>query len=529
VNTVRIIAGPVRGAIQGYQHLPPDVKAALSARTQFEIEGAWYVHAAKAAKAAAEGQDPDTVWDGRIRLLTNSGTYPAGLTAILVEELQRLGYYVEVVQPRTAPPPTVTGGQPQMTLYPIQEAAVIALLQERVPPRGILHAAPRSGKTLMAAEIARRLGQERTLFLCERLDIARQAVEKFRAYLPEHWTIGHAYDGEFEPGNIVIATVQTLCHVLGIVSSSKRKKGDVIEQPLPDSQRAVMADFAHKATVILVDECHHAAAESYRAVLKRCTNAYWVYGLSGSPWRDDGADLWMIGAIGPILYTIGRKQMIDAGLLVPCHIYLVTLPKKRFPSKWNYAQRRAEYVIRNPVRNAAIAEWTKYHVEAGHSVMILVDYITHARVLHNALDQYGVPHAVMTASCQFAKEGDQRPQVWQDLQDKKVPCLITTLANEGIDVPSLDCVVIAGGGESTVQAVQRLRCMTAYPGKQCGYVLDFNDQARYFSTHALERLRTYQSEDPGVFEIHHVTSFADLTEDEAERRLADATSASDDQ
>jgi superfamily II DNA or RNA helicase len=65
----------------------------------------------------------------------------------------------------------------------------------------------------------------------------------------------------------------------------------------------------------------------------------------------------------------------------------------------------------------------------------------------------------------------------------------------GVDIPSLDALIMAGGGKSTVRVLQRIgRVIRPFPGKTDAMVMDFLDNARYLDKHSATRLAVYQAE-----------------------------------
>lgn len=508
---IEITAGPLRSHIVQHAWLPPDQQAALREELSATVPGAHYVTAALAAKQMEGESDSDSTegWDGVYRLLTKAGRFPAGLTDRVTRWLQDKGHWVTVTNqlPHYTPdsPPVAWSG----TLDPEQEEAVQALLATK---RGMVSAPPRSGKTLIAAEAIRRAGVFPAVFLLERLDIAqppRGAVTKFQDYFGDTLKIGWAYDGQVEVGDIMVVTVQTACQA--IQQKLELTDDDIPEDELDQTGKAVLLDVLHKARLVYTDEGHHLAAPTYRAVLREMKQREYCWSGSGTPYRDDNLDLLMEGACGPIVHTITRQQMIRRNRLVPAHIYLAQMPHKEYKRGAAFPTRRADYIHRNPIRNKAIVEFVQMMVSKQLSVMVICDHTVQVRIIHNHLKTARIDHVCMAASGKYATEPRDRQDVWDDLQEKKNLVVVTTLGQEGLDVPSMAGVVIAAGGASSVRAMQRFRCMTAWPGKDACYVLDFVDDAKYFEAHSKDRLRMYMTEPPGVFYIHHVTQYMEVS------------------
>jgi superfamily II DNA or RNA helicase len=76
----------------------------------------------------------------------------------------------------------------------------------------------------------------------------------------------------------------------------------------------------------IFDEAHHVAAQTIYDLLYRMPNVSTVVGLSASPWRDDGLDLLLEAALGPVRYAIRASDLIDQGWLVPPHIRVHRIP-----------------------------------------------------------------------------------------------------------------------------------------------------------------------------------------------------------
>jgi superfamily II DNA or RNA helicase len=90
-----------------------------------------------------------------------------------------------------------------------------------------------------------------------------------------------------------------------------------------------------------------------------------------------------------------------------------------------------------------------------------------------------------------------------DLERKLRPILIaTTLADEGLDIPSLDALILGGGGKSSTRAYQRVgRVLRPSEGKEKAMILDFIDAAPYLDGHSQARLALYRHEQEFEVEI----------------------------
>lgn len=71
----------------------------------------------------------------------------------------------------------------------------------------------------------------------------------------------------------------------------------------------------------------------------------------------------------------------------------------------------------------------------------------------------------------------------------------TSLADEGLDIPCLECLILAGSGKSIVKTIQRIgRVIRKYEGKKRAVVYDFIDSSPILHSHSLKRKRLYCAE-----------------------------------
>jgi superfamily II DNA or RNA helicase len=98
---------------------------------------------------------------------------------------------------------------------------------------------------------------------------------------------------------------------------------------------------------------------------------------------------------------------------------------------------------------------------------------------------------------------EDRKQILEDFRAGELDCLVaTSLADEGLDLPILDAVILAGSGMSKVKAMQRIgRAIRKFPGKEKAYIVDFMDKAHYLEKHSKERFEIYGEEKEFIIKI----------------------------
>lgn len=181
---------------------------------------------------------------------------------------------------------------------PFQVEMLEALSAERARGhfRNLVVAPTGTGKTWVSAFDYRRLrasGQERLLFVAHRNEILQQSQEVFRMVLDDP-TFGERFIAGERPvrWNHIFASIQSL-----------HRSIDQLEPEQFD--------------VVIVDEFHHAEADTYRRLLKHLEPAV-LLGLTATPERADGREIlhWFDSRIAS---EMRLWEALDDGLLCPFH------------------------------------------------------------------------------------------------------------------------------------------------------------------------------------------------------------------
>jgi superfamily II DNA or RNA helicase len=257
----------------------------------------------------------------------------------------------------------------------------------------------------------------------------------------------------------------------------------------PKAKRAIQA-AVENANLAIFDEAHFLACETIQAIFKASKRCRYMFGLSGTDWRDDGADLLLEASCGRRIFNMPASKLIELGYLVAPKIALVEVPPLDEPCPANWNAVYSKYITHNQVRNQLIIDGAKKLVGLGRKVLILVRYLPHGQKLVDMLDDVPV----------FFVNGGLESSVRQDAKERfekgELRCLVaSSVFDIGVDIPSLDALVLAGGGKSTVRVLQRIgRVIRACKGKTDALVMDFIDNARYLDKHSATRIAVYETE-----------------------------------
>ena len=230
---------------------------------------------------------------------------------------------------------------------------------------------------------------------------------------------------------------------------------------------------------IIVDEFHHAAADSYQELL-----AYYepkiLLGLTATPDRMDGKDI-LKYFDGRIASKLLLGEAIDRNLLSPFQYLGVTDDTDYRNFKWTrgkYDVSELEKVYTADTRRCAlILNSVKKYVTDISSVKGLgfCVSVAHANYMAKYFNDKGIPSIALSSK----SADDIRNDAKTDLLSGKINFIfVVDLYNEGVDIPAIDTVLFLRPTESATVFLQQLgRGLRLSPGKDCLTVLDFIVQA----------------------------------------------------
>jgi len=354
--------------------------------------------------------------------------------------------------------------------YGYQQAILDDIAAERSAGKRkhLVIAATGTGKTMIAAfDYKHFCGSEgarpRLLFVAHREEILKQARSAFRQVLR---------DGSF--GDLVAGGAQPAQtdHLFCTVQSWNSRNFNELS--------ADHFDF------VVLDEAHHASANSYQALIDHISPQS-LLGLTATPERTDGRDI-RNDFGGAFTHEIRLPEAIERALLSPFHFYGVPdLDGLDFSS---IAWRRGGYDMSQLNQllegNAARANWVLSQVER---------YVANIKQIRALGFCVSVAHAQFMADyCNennlsaIALSGDtprdERHQAQARLERREIQFIFTVdLYNEGVDIPSVDTVVFLRPTESLTLFLQQLgRGLRLHEEKSHLTVLDFiAPQNRKFS------------------------------------------------
>lgn len=415
---------------------------------------------------------------------TTSGRFPAGFTNMVAKAAREEGYTVELIDARKAPvEPDEEADLEWLRDY--QAKAVKTIMRRK---RGILQLATGAGKTEIAVGLTRALPCK-WLAVVHRSQLADDIANRYEARSPG-LSAGRILEGRWDvpkDATLVCATFQSLQAAL--------KRG--LEYG-PDDPEYVRVTLLLKETEgLLVDECHTLPANTFYNTAMQTSRAYYRVGLSGTPLaRGDRKSMYSIAALGPVVYQVKAQQLIDLGFLSRPTVRLLTCTMPSARPTWDGVYK--DVVVRSDRRNNRVLGAVK---RATLPALVFVTQVAHGKALTKRLMKNGIKAEFVWGSHSI----DYRKSIIRRLVAGHFDVIVcSSVFNEGIDIPELRAVVLAGGGKSIIATLQRLGRGMRIDRKKDGTVAEGGDKFevwdifdrgnKWTERHARERLRAYTGE-----------------------------------
>ncbi|MDV6379135.1 DEAD/DEAH box helicase family protein, partial [Sporosarcina sp. GW1-11] len=337
----------------------------------------------------------------------------------------------------------------EITPNKMQQAALskIEAVREKGHDKGLVISATGTGKTYLSAFDVRRVAPKRMLFIVHREQILKKAKEDFKRVLGGIEEDFGLYVGSNRQADkrYVFASIQTL------------------------SKPENLAEFDPAAfDYILIDEVHKAGAASYLRVINHFQPKF-LLGMTATPERTDDFNIYELFDYN-IAYEIRLQEALEEDMLCPFHYFGVTdfemdgelIGDHTILSKLVTSE-RVEHII----------DKITYYSHAGDKVkgLMFCSRKEEARKLSEELNMRGYKTVALTGD----DSNEERMNRVQQLENGELEYILTVdIFNEGIDIPSINQVVMLRQTQSSIIFIQQLgRGLRKYAGKSFVTVIDF--------------------------------------------------------
>lgn len=250
--------------------------------------------------------------------------------------------------------------------------------------------------------------------------------------------------------------------------------------------------LSFRYSFLIVDEVHHLPADKFRTIALGMYSPTRM-GLSATVIREDGRHVDLFPLMGGIVYYKTPQEMVDRGYLAPYETFIVRVrltdeerlkyerlkeAYKNITKGMPFKEVLAKAQKGNPVmaralkihnemlqiyqkakeKEKAVVKLVKNELAAGSKILVFTQYIDQAEELGKLLGA-----KVLTGST----DPKLRKKILEEFRDEKSGVLVlTTVGDEGLDIPDVNVGIIVAGTGSRRQFVQRLgRLLRPGPGK----------------------------------------------------------------
>lgn len=314
--------------------------------------------------------------------------------------------------------------------------------------KAVLAVAPTgAGKTVIFSHIAASVAArgKRVIVLVHRVELLRQTSAALSKSGVDHSLINPKFTPDYRK-SVQVASVQTLVKRLHMM-------------PKPD--------------LIVVDECHHANAGSWRKIIAEFPTAH-VLGVTATPIRGDGTGLGVDagGVFDDLVEGPQVPWLISKGYLVKPVVYA---PMERLDLKGikvvrgDYDQTELAKAVDKPKITGDAVQHYKRLCPGAPAVVFCVS-IAHA--MHVADEFRGAGFRAYPVD--GSMEDDIRKRILGGLGNGSVDVVCSCdLISEGTDIPAIGCAILLRPTQSTGLFLQQVgRALRTCEGKDRAIILD---------------------------------------------------------
>lgn len=313
--------------------------------------------------------------------------------------------------------------------------------------KGLVISATGTGKTFLSAFDVRRYAPKRMLFIVHREQILRKAMSDYQLIL----------GGMEEDFGILSGTTKDLHAKYLFTTIQSISKPDILAQFEKDA-----FDY------ILIDEVHKAGANSYLRIINYFEPKF-LLGMTATPERTDDFNIFELFDYN-IAYEIRLQEALEEDMLCPFHYFGVTdleydgeLIDDTTILKKLVTDERVDHII----------DKIHYYGYSGDRVkgLMFCSGKREAEALSDALNDRSFRTVALTGD----HSQEERMHQVDRLENGALDYIITIdIFNEGIDIPSINQVVMLRQTQSSIIFIQQLgRGLRKHESKDYVTIIDF--------------------------------------------------------
>ena len=340
--------------------------------------------------------------------------------------------------------------------------------------RGTIDGITAMGKSYLEAGFAS-IFEHPVLIISHRKEIAQNIINRCEEIVGSN-EVGCVFSNKVKPNRVTVGMIGSLT-------------------PRIDKLKGWMDEVR----AILVDESHHCSVGSqYFTFMQACKNAYFRYGLTASPWREQGDTISVFALTGPVIFSYPYKQALEEGVVVPVEVYMSVVPSSvQMPILDSFNVVYDKGIVHNEYRNQQISKILTHLYSKGENALALVWRTDHGRNISEMLGD--IPHEYIHGT---SPNRDSAKKAFESGDNQIL--IASSIYDEGVDIERVQNVVCAAGYKAPRLLIQRVgRGMRKSEGKEKCRVFDFFDTCHTnLQKHSQERLKFYKKMGFKVMELN---------------------------
>lgn len=297
-----------------------------------------------------------------------------------------------------------------------------------------------------------------------------------------------AYDKKFTDKSAQMHLNKYTAEFTKIMEKKNKKKFEKYKQT---------EEFMQSIKVMIADEVHHSKADTWYTSLSMCENAIYRVGLTGTVDKKDKMGWQRLQAIfSQVVVRVSNEYLIDKGISSKPTIRLVPITEPRnIELAGTFLEAYKLGIVENVYRNKIIADLVEsYRKRRPGGVLVSVKEIAHGDAILENLRARGMEAEFIHGG----SDAEHRATQLSRFSKAELPILIaSTIIDEGVDMKSIGCMVLAAGGKSMRQQLQRIGRGLRLNGIDGNSVMvfDFYDQTnKFLLNHSKDRIKIFKEE-----------------------------------
>ena len=332
----------------------------------------------------------------------------------------------------------------------VEALSQIQLSREKGNNRALICSSTGTGKTILLALDVKKFNPKKFLFIVHREQICHATIEEFKKVLGNNIDAKIISSGKKEDAKYLFATVQTL------------------------SKEKILSQFnKDEFDYIAVDEVHKAGAKSYLKIIDYFKPKFLI-GLSATPDRTDGFNIYELFNYN-IPYEIRLKEALYNNLVCPFHykgVSDIIVDGKIIDDKTDVRRLTSDDRIKYILEQSEKEGYSGTRLKG----LIFVSRKEEAVEFANKINLLGKYKAACLTGEDKQEERERCIELLEEdaINKEHLDFIVTVdIFNEGIDIPSVNQVILARPTKSSIIFLQQLgRGLRKYKDKEYLTVID---------------------------------------------------------